>query len=240
MKRKPKSGPAASGVFTFALALAALLSSCASAGLPPQPWTTHEVSGISIQVRPAARSDLVKRFGSPSSVLNPMVDYPSLVSQQRLYVFEVTIESPEYRVELVTRQTELAFEDFRGGFLSPAKARALDARGLQEAWMAYIAGTSQIVEMEQKTRKALPGNLLARPGAPASGYLVFLHNFPKSGTAVLSLFLRASNGDTGVVPLRVEIPEPGRKSTGIFARQEPAPAPPEAGIFGAPPEEKAP
>ena len=181
------------------------------------------MSGIKVSVRPASRDDLVKRFGNPASVMNPLVDYPSLVSQLKLMVLDVAIESPEYAVELVTRQTTLTFEGSKPGFFSSAESKALDEAALQEAWKTYIDGTTQMPEMMLKTRKALPGNLTAKPGTAASGYLVFLDRFPKSGTAVLSLALKASNGDTGVIPLRITFSAPGDAPTGIFARPEAKP-----------------
>jgi hypothetical protein len=211
------------------LFLAALVSSCVTSA-PPQPWTTYSVSGIKIDVRPAARADLVKRFGNPSSAMNPFVDYPARLSGQSLLVFEVAIESPDYRVELINRQTTVAFEGAKDSYFTPAQVKALDAKALQDAWKVYIDGTSQVPELLAKTQKALPGNIVARPGIPASGYLVFLNKFPKGGTAVLSLAMEASNGDTGVIPLRVEIPEPGKKNTGIFAKPE-TEKPSSSGIF---------
>ncbi len=75
--------------------------------------------------------------------------------------------------------------------------------------------------MVWKTLDALPGNLVAGPGKPATGYLVFLRRFPKYGIANLSLSLRSSNGDTGVIPMEIEIINPDDKTnTGIFETVE--------------------
>ena len=200
------------------MALTALLASCATE-MPSQPWTHLVASGIKISARPASYEDLVRNYGNPSSAMNPLVDYPSLVSQLRLLVFDVTIESPEHDVELITRQTTCAFIGAKDSPLAPAELRALDAQDLQEAWREHVDGSSKMPELVFKSNKALPGDLRASPGKPASGYLVFLGYFPKGGTAVLSLAMRSSAGDAGDVKLRVELPDlDKKKATGIFSQ----------------------
>lgn len=223
------------------IALAVLFSSCVTEP-PPASWTGFSVSGIDIRVRPASRESLEKRYGASSQGMNPLLDYSSLFSQKRLLVFEMIVESTEYAVELVTRQTTIDFEGMKPGLFA-GDDRALDEELLREAWEGFlkIDNVSNIPEMEREVHDALPGNLKARPGEPASGYLVFLNRFPKYGVVHLSLLLRASNGDTGTVSIRVEIEEPGkpRKSTGIFAPEE-GDKPENTGIFGSSEEASAP
>lgn len=211
-------------IFEALSALVLFFVSCSTTpSFPPQPWTdTLLPSGIRIFVRPSAREDLVRRFGEPGTYLNPLLDYPAVLSGQKILALDVRIESPEHRVELVTWKTSILFDDARPGFLSPAEARALSAQELRDAWMPYIEGTSKVGEADQRAKEALPGNLKAAPGSPVSGYLVFLHTFPKSGSATLLLTLRASNGDEGTVKVRIEIPDPERSNTppGIFSQPE--------------------
>jgi hypothetical protein len=153
--------------------------------------------------------------------MNPLLDFPAILTGQKILVLETRIDSPEHVLQVVTNKTTLAFEGAKPGFLSPVEARALDQKALQDAWLPYVDGTAQVPDLASKSREALPGDLKAGPGTPASGYLVFLHNFPKSGVAILSLTLRASNGDEDLVEVRIPIGEAGKgaSSTGIFAAE---------------------
>ena len=214
-----------------ALLLSLLAASCQTAR-PEMPWTEYEVSGIVIKVRPASRDSLVRKYGNPTtSVMNPFLDYPSLIQQRKLFVLEVEMSSPEVEIELITRETTLVYasENMKIKPLFDPETRALDAEHLQEEWEKYISEGEKhkIPELRNKALDALPGNLVASPGKPAKGYLVFLRRFPKSGTAELSLALKSANGDTGSIPISIEIPDLNKdknaevqENTGIFA--EPA------------------
>ena len=215
-----------------ALLLPLALASCRTE-MPEMPWTEHDVSGIQIKVRPASRDSLIAKYGNPTAVMNPLVDYPSLLQQRKLFVLDVEFSAPpEMEIELITRETTLVYtsEDMKLQPLFDPETRALDAKHLQDAWTVYLENHEhyKIPEMMNKTYNALPGNLVARPGEPAKGYLVFLRRFPESGTAELSLAFKASNGDTGAIPLTIEIPDMTDKdknaeiqeNTGIFDETE--------------------
>ncbi len=212
-----------------ALLLSLLAASCQTA-IPEMPWTEYEVSGIVLKVRPASRESLIEKYGNPNTVMNPLLDYPSLIQQRKLFVLEVEMSSPEVEIELITRETTLVYtsEKKSKNIFNP-ETQALDAKHLQDEWLVYMENYehSKIPEMTYKTYDALPGNLVAKPGEPAKGYLVFLRRFPTSGTAELSLALKSANGDTGSIPISIEIPDLNKnkktevqENTGIFA--EPA------------------
>ena len=200
--------------------LAALFPSCRTY-IPVLPWTEHEVSEIIIKVRPASRESLEAEFGRPPFAVNPLLDYPSVLQQRRLVVFDISIESPQVEVEVVTEETTLIFvnPDAKMPTLFDPETRALDAEGLEREWTIYYDPDrrSDLPTLVNRTRDALPGNLIARPGEPAEGYLVFLRRFPKSGTAQLSLALRTPEGDSGTVNMDIVIPDTRKKNTGIFA-----------------------
>ena len=210
-----------------ALLLPLLIFVSCRTNMPELPWTEYEVSGIEIKVRPASRDSLIEKYGVPTAVMNPFLDYPSLLQQRKLFVLDVEISTPEVEIELITRETTLVYtsEDMKIKPIFDPETRALDAKHLQEEWTLYLQDgkTHLIQEMVYKTKKALPGNLVARPGEPARGYLVFLRRFPKAGTAELSLALKSSNGDTGTIPISIVIPDlhkdehaEVRDNTGIF------------------------
>lgn len=200
--------------------LVGFLSSCLT-NMPELPWNGEEISDITIRVRPASRESLEARYGRPPAAANPLLDYPNLVPPRRLMVFDVHIESETVEVELVTRETILVFMDPDAAIplLFSPRNRAMDAEALEDAWRIYyeIDRPGDMPKLVNRTRDALPGNLIARPGEPAEGYLVFLRRFPKSGTAQLSLALRTPEGDSGTVNMDIVIPDTRKKNTGIFA-----------------------
>lgn len=208
------------------LFLSLVLASCRTE-MPEMPWSEYEVSGVTIKVRPASRESLIAKYGNPKAVMNPLLDYPSLLQQRRLFVLDVEISTPDVGIELITRETTLVYVsgDMKIPVLLDPETKALDAKELQKAWNLYLDPEYRfdIPEMVRKTNKALPGNLVAKPGQPAEGYLVFLRRFPKAGTAELSLAVKASNGDTGTIPISIEIPDFSKdknaevqENTGIF------------------------
>ena len=214
-----------SPAFVFrGLFLVIMLSSCRTR-IPVLPWNEQAVSGITIKVRPASRESLEARYGKPPYAVNPLLDYPSLVQQRKLMVFDVLIESEEVEVELITPESTLIYvnPDTRIPMIFDPETTALDAEALEYAWTLYYDPdrSGDIPTMVNKTRDALPGNLISKPGEPAAGYLVFLRRFPKSGTAHLKLSLRTSRGDTGTVSMDIVIPDTSKKNTGIFEEDEP-------------------
>ena len=206
-----------------AAALAVFISSCRTY-IPVLPWTEEKVSSIVIKVRPASRESLEDKFGRPSFTVNPLLDYPSLLQQRRLVVFDIVIESPEVTVEAVTDETTLIFvnPDAKIPMLFDPETKALDAEGLEKEWAVYYDPDrlDDLPALGYKARKALPGNLTAGPGKPAEGYLVFLRRFPKSGTARLKLALRTAEGDRGTVKMDIVIPDTRKNNTGIFAGRQ--------------------
>ena len=198
-------------------------SSCLTA-IPELPWDEHKVSDITIRVRPASRESLENRYGRPPAAVNPLLDYPSIIPPRRLMVFDVYIESETAEVELVTRQTTLVFRNpnSRIPIIFSPETRAMDADELEDAWRDYyeIDRTGDIPMLVNRARDALPGNLIAKPGKPAEGYLVFLRRFPKSGTARLNLALRTPDGDRGTVEMDIVIPDTRKNNTGIFGGRE--------------------
>ena len=101
---------------------------------PLQPWTEHTVSGITILLRPATRESLEQIPGSPPGDLNPLLDYPAILTGQKFLVLETRINSPQHGVQMVTNKTTLAFERAKPGFLAswrrwkPARSTRMPCR----------------------------------------------------------------------------------------------------------------
>lgn len=176
---------------------------------------TKKVADITFSLKYLSEKELLSLHRREGNVF---ADYPGRIPPKKTIVFALDISTEETIVNFNINDIHLSIGEQTGA--SKTQYQIL------RAWQSYLKEpTAERKAKKMVKQRMFIDEITVTPETPASGWIVFLENYPDSGSAVLSIEMSTDNGDAGTIeiPMDFSIDETQLsfiENTGIFSKKE--------------------
>ncbi len=149
-----------------------------------------DFADVHVSIAYLDREELLARHGGDG---NAFIDFPPNLSQKRLMVFELKVETQKTSIKI--RQKHITF-GYGGTLASP-----LSSFLLKELWKPFNENSREEGRRDQMADRFVSSGILkASPGKALSVYIVFAKKFPVFGDGVFTMPISTRDGeDSGYV-----------------------------------------